>query len=60
MLRSGGDYPAQDPPGDVMAVTAESLCHSTLILIGMPGLAKALAGKCFRYLSLRTECRTLR
>ncbi|MCM8856220.1 MAG: hypothetical protein LC541_12530 [Candidatus Thiodiazotropha sp.] len=26
-----------------------TLCHSTLILIGMFGLAKALAGKCFRY-----------
>ena len=26
-----------------------TVCHSSLILIGMLGLAKALAGKCFRY-----------
>lgn len=26
-----------------------TICHSTLILLGMLGLAKALAGKCFRY-----------
>ena len=24
-------------------------CHSTLVLLGILGLAKALAGKCFRY-----------
>ncbi len=26
-----------------------TVCHSTLILLGMLGLAKALAGKCYRY-----------
>lgn len=26
-----------------------TVCHSTLILIGMLGLAKALAGKCYHY-----------
>ncbi|PVV08038.1 MAG: hypothetical protein B6D77_12755 [gamma proteobacterium symbiont of Ctena orbiculata] len=26
-----------------------TVCHSSLILIGMLGLAKAMAGKCFRY-----------
>ncbi|MES9842137.1 MAG: hypothetical protein ABW134_16410 [Candidatus Thiodiazotropha endolucinida] len=26
-----------------------TVCHSTLILIGMLGLAKAMAGKCYRY-----------
>ena len=26
-----------------------TVCHSTLILLGMLGLAKALAGRCFRY-----------
>ena len=26
-----------------------TICHSSLILIGMFGLAKAMAGKCFKY-----------
>lgn len=26
-----------------------TICHSSLILIGMLGLAKALSGKCFKY-----------
>ena len=26
-----------------------TICHSTLILLGMMGLAKALAGKCYRF-----------
>ncbi len=26
-----------------------TICHSTLILLGMFGLAKAMSGKCFRY-----------
>lgn len=26
-----------------------TVCHSTLILLGMFGLSKAMAGKCFRY-----------
>ncbi|MEW8250987.1 MAG: hypothetical protein G8D61_13705 [gamma proteobacterium symbiont of Ctena orbiculata] len=26
-----------------------TVCHSSLILIGMLGLAKAMAGKCYRY-----------
>ena len=26
-----------------------TICHSSLILLGMLGLAKALAGRCFRY-----------
>ncbi|MES9831846.1 MAG: hypothetical protein ABW139_06335 [Candidatus Thiodiazotropha sp. DIVDIV] len=40
-----------------------TVCHSTLILIGMLGLAKAMAGKCYRYpligKALPEECRTL-
>jgi hypothetical protein len=26
-----------------------TVCHSTLVLLGMLGLAKAMAGRCFRY-----------
>ena len=41
-----------------------TICHSTLILLGMLGLAKALAGKCYRYpligFRLPDGCRSLR
>lgn len=41
-----------------------TVCHSTLILLGMLGLAKALAGKCYRYpligFRLPEECSGMR
>ncbi|MEW8070175.1 MAG: hypothetical protein AB2810_05220 [Candidatus Thiodiazotropha endolucinida] len=33
----------------MVAIIYFTVCHSTLILIGMLGLAKAMAGKCYRY-----------
>lgn len=40
-----------------------TLCHSTLILVGMLGLAKAMAGKCYRFpligRALPVECKGL-
>jgi hypothetical protein len=40
-----------------------TICHSTLILVGMLGLAKAMAGKCYRFpligRGLPIECKGL-
>ena len=33
----------------VVVITYFTICHSTLILLGMMGLAKALAGRCYRF-----------
>ena len=33
----------------VIVILYFTICHSSLILLGMLGLAKSLAGKCFKY-----------
>jgi hypothetical protein len=33
----------------VVVIVYFTVCHSTLILLGMVGLAKALAGQCYRF-----------
>lgn len=47
----------------VVVIIYFTICHSTLILVGMLGLAKAMAGKCYRFpligRDLPIECKGL-